>query len=99
MFREVQTRRGGAAHEGEESDTPGDDGHACEQMKQDFQSKLQEQERKFEEKNEELEIEFEDKIAEQKEKVQQQQQKIKEQDQKIGDIFFKPHTQHFISFI
>ena len=65
---------------------------ACEQMKQDFQSKIQEQERKFEEqerkfeeKNEELEIEFEDKIAEQKEKVQQQQQKIKEQDQKIGD--------------
>ena len=58
---------------------------ACEQMKQDFQSKMQEQERKFEEKNEELEIEFEDKIAEQKEKVQQQQQKIKEQDQKIGD--------------
>ena len=54
---------------------------ACEQMKQDFQSKLQEQERKFEEQ----ERKFEAKVAEQKAKIEQQEQKIEEQDRKIGE--------------
>ena len=55
MFREVQTRRGGAAHEGEESDT-----HlnmmaaACAKMQLDFQKKFEEQEHRSEEQGRKL---------------------------------------------
>ena len=61
---------------------------ACEQMKQDFQSKLQEQDKQFKEqenKFEEQERRFEAKVAEQKAKIEQQEQKIGEQDRKIGE--------------
>ena len=69
---------------------------ACEQMKQDFQSKLQEQERELKEKNEDLatkleaqEMNFELKISAQKDKIecklQEQERKIGEKERKIED--------------
>ena len=73
---------------------------ACEQMKQDYQSKLQEQERRFEEQERKFEeqerkfeeikgeqgLKFKNIIAEQKKTIKQQERKFKEQEGRLKDL-------------
>ena len=70
---------------------------ACEQIKQDFQSKLQEQERKFEEQERKFE-EQERKFEEQGRRFEEQERKFEEQEREIQQQqqSFEKHTKELV---